>query len=86
MAFCSILVSCISYPRFNTKWNVLAERNKKLYLTTLHMMLIENFLITFDSCAEHGKRKCTDFLFQNMCTAFSSLARKVLVNQYAKIT
>lgn len=30
MAFYSILVSCISYPRCNTNWNVLAGKKQKI--------------------------------------------------------
>lgn len=58
MASCSILVSCISYPCYNAKWNVLPERKKerKNHLMTLHIIITDTFHIAFNSCSEHDKR------------------------------
>lgn len=58
MAFCFILVFCISYLCYNVKWNVLLERKKerKNYLMILYIIIIDIFYIVFNFCLEYDKR------------------------------
>lgn len=56
MAFCSILVSCISYPWFDAKGNVLAGNKERKSLRILHIIVTDGFHITPNSWSEHDKR------------------------------